>query len=134
MLVSKIVQFAIFIIVIVILGNLNFTHVTRYRTFLIISILYNIFMGYLSYIVIIMLRVCFTTTIPEEKVQFLLIPKVDVTTNYFIGLVAMIIYLFALPIINIYICESNKFNKKIYLQINSIALLAGIIICLIVSI
>lgn len=92
---------------------------------LVLSFIYNGFIGYIDTFIIIVLYGYFSN-MPNESGYY--VTESEVEFNAILGLVTLVIYLLLLIPINIYMKKKCKINKKTYITANIIATLLGLII------
>ena len=112
MLILYTIYVLIFIFVMLILGQINFNHKYKIRLFIIVSILYNAFMGYAAIIIYRLANIYFSN-IPKGLLGIYVVPEVENWFNIFIGTFAVASYLACLIPINIYMCDKSKINSLI---------------------
>ena len=130
MLVLYTIYVLIFICIMTIVGQLNINPKKKRIFIIIASLLFNAFMGY-SLIIVCMLSSIYFSNIPKGLLGMYTVPIVEHWLNIFIGVFAIATYLACLIPINIYMCEKSKIKETLYLKINIIAAVAGLLIYLI---
>ena len=92
---------------------------------LVLSVIYNGFIGYIDTYVILLLYGYFANMPKGSGYE---VPESEAGFNAILGLVTLTIYLLLLIPINIYMKKKGKINKKTYIIANIIATILGIII------
>ncbi len=115
----------IYISIILILEKINFNEKIKRNTFIILSTIYNGFMGYIDTIVVLIIYGYFANMPKGSGYE---IPESEIGFNFMIGIITLIIYLMLLIPINIYIQKKGKINLKFYTILNTLATILGIII------
>lgn len=119
----------IYIFVMLIIGQINFNQQIKTKFLLISSTLYNAFMGYSDIIIFRLISLYFSNT-PKGLLGPRSLAEIDFIFNMLIGVSASLMYLACLFPINIYICDKSKMKTKVYIEINIIATIAGLLIYL----
>lgn len=115
----------IYICAILIIGIINFNDIIKKYITITLSIIYNVFMGYIDTFVILLLYGYFTN---RPKGSGYSVPESEARFNFLLGLITLGIYLMLLIPINYCMKKFGKVNLKIYSIINGIATMAGIMI------
>lgn len=115
----------IYICIVLILGMIKFKEKVKKYILLVLSFIYNGFIGYIDTFIIIVLYGYFSN-MPNESGYY--VTESEVEFNAILGLVTLVIYLLLLIPINIYMKKKCKINKKTYITANIIATLLGLII------
>ena len=115
----------IYICFVLIFAKLNFKENLKKYILLVLSVIYNGFIGYIDTYVILLLYGYFVNM---PKGSGYGVPKSEAGFNAILGLVTLTIYLLLLIPINIYMKKKGKINKKTYVIANVIATILGIII------
>lgn len=115
----------IYICFVLIFTKINLKENVKKYLLLVLSVIYNSFIGYIDTYVILLLYGYFAN-MPKGSIYE--VPESDVGFNAILGLVTLTIYLLLLIPINIYMKKKGKFNKKTYIIANIIATILGIII------
>lgn len=115
----------IFICFVLILTNINLKINVKKYLLLVLAVIYNIFIGYIDTYVILLLYGYFTNMPKGNGYE---VPGTEAGFNAILGLVTLTIYLLLLIPINIYIKRKGQINKRIYVTVNMIATILGIII------
>ncbi len=120
----------IYIFIVFIIGKTNLKEKVKKYFLLLLSAIYNFFIGYIDTYVILLLYAFF---INQPNGSGYEVPKLETGFNMIIGIVILIIYLLLLIPINIYAKKKGKINTKIYMITNVVVTLIGIIVFLILS-
>ncbi len=120
-----------YIIVIYIIGQINFNSKSKTRFLIISNVIYNGFLGYLLIRVNGAIFIHFQN-IPTDSLGANTLPEINFIFNILIGICASLIWLTFLIPVNKYICEKSFVETNIYISIVVISLLAGIFISLLV--
>lgn len=120
-----IIGLIIYIGMVLVIGNINFKEKVKKYSLLVLSIIYNCFIGYIDTYVFLLLYGFFTNRPNGSGYE---VPKSEAGFNAILGIVTVAIYLLLLIPINIYMKKKGKINKKIYVAANIIATTIGIII------
>lgn len=115
----------IYICVVLIIGIINFNDTIKKYIILTLSVIYNVFIGYIDTFVIISLYAYFTN---RPKGSGYSVPESEAGFNFLLGLITLGIYLILLIPINYCMKKFGKVNLKIYSIINGIATMLGIMI------
>lgn len=108
-----------------IFAKLNFKENVKKYMLLVLSVIYNGFIGYIDTYVILLLYGYFANMPKGSGYE---VPESEAGFNAILGLVTLAIYLLLLIPINIYIKKKGKISKKTYVIANIIATILGIII------
>lgn len=92
---------------------------------LVLSVIYNGFIGYIDTYVILLLYGYFANMPKGSGYE---VPESEAGFNAILGLVTLTIYLLLLIPINIYMKKKGRISKKTYIIANIIATILGIII------
>ena len=114
----------VYCIIIVIIGSIRFKIEVKKYILGSLSVIYNCFIGYIDTIVLGLIYI-FLFNIPKGNAYF--VPESEAGINAFLGFIIFIIYLIFLIPLNIFMKKKGKINTKIYIIINSISTLIGII-------
>lgn len=114
----------IYICFVLIVAKLNFKENKKY-ILLVLSVIYNSFIGYIDTYVILLLYGYFANMPKGSGYE---VSESEAGLNAILGLVTFIIYLLLLIPINIYMKKKGKISKKTYVTANIIATILGIII------
>lgn len=117
----------IYIFVMLIIGQINFNPKEKSDFFIVSSITYNAFMGYVI-ITIFRLSNIYFSNIPKGLLGKYVIPELEYSFNYFWGVFIILGYFSCLIPINIYMSSRACNKTSTYLKINFIAMLAGILV------
>ena len=120
----------IYIFIVFIIGKTNLKEKVKKYFLLLLSAIYNFFIGYIDTYVILLLYAFF---INQPNGGGYEVAKLETGFNMIIGIVILIIYLLLLIPINIYAKKKGKINTKIYMITNVVVTLIGIIVFLILS-
>ena len=120
-----IIGLIIYIGLVLIIGNINFKENVKKYFFLVLSIIYNCFIGYIDTYVFFLLYGFFTNRPNGSGYE---VPKSEAGFNVMLGIITLIIYLILLIPINIYMKKKSKVNTKIYVIINIVATILGFVI------
>ena len=115
----------IYICIVLILGMIKFKEKVKKNILLVLSFIYNGFIGYIDTYVILLLYEYFANMPNGSGYE---VPESEAGFNAILGIVTLIIYLLLLIPINIYMKKKGKINKKTYITANIIATLLGFII------
>ncbi len=115
----------IYICFVLIFAKLNFKENLKKYMLLVLSVIYNVFIGYIDTYVILLLYGYFANMPKGSGYE---VPESEAGFNAILGLVTLTIYLLLLIPINIYMKKKGKINKKTYIIANIIATILGIII------
>ena len=115
----------IYIGMVFLIGNIYFKEKVKKYSLLVLSIIYNCFIGYIDTYVFLLLYGFFTNRPNGSGYE---VPESEVGFNIVLGIVTVAVYLLLLIPINIYMKKKGKINKKIYVAANIIATIIGIII------
>ena len=115
----------IYICFALIFAKLNFKKNLKKYMLLVLSVIYNGFIGYIDTYVILLLYGYFANMPKGSGYE---VPESEAGFNAILGLVTLTIYLLLLIPINIYMKKKGKINKKTYIIANIIATILGIII------
>ena len=115
----------IYICIVLILGMIKFKEKVKKYILLVLSFIYNGFIGYIDTYVILLLYEYFGNMPNGSGYE---VPESEAGFNAILGIVTLIIYLLLLIPINIYMKKKGKINKKTYITANIIATLLGFII------
>ena len=115
----------IYICFVLIFAKLNFKENLKKYMLLVLSVIYNVFIGYIDTYVILLLYGYFANMPKGSGYEVL---ESEAGFNAILGLVTLTIYLLLLIPINIYMKKKGKINKKTYIIANIIATILGIII------
>lgn len=115
----------IYICFVIIFANLNFKENVKKYILLVLSVVYNGFIGYIDTYIILVLYGYFANMPKGSGYE---VPESEAGFNAILGLVTLTIYLLLLIPINIYMKKKGRINKKIYVIANITATILGIII------
>ena len=115
----------IYICFALIFAKLNLKKNLKKYMLLVLSVIYNGFIGYIDTYVILLLYEYFANMPNGSGYE---VPESEAGFNAILGIVTLIIYLLLLIPINIYMKKKGKINKKTYITANIIATLLGFII------
>jgi len=104
---------------------INFKEKVKKYFLLTLATIYNFFIGYIDTYVILLLYGYFANMPKGSGYE---VPESEAGFNATLGGLVLIIYLLLLIPINIYIMKKGKINNKIYVIVNIIATILGIII------
>lgn len=114
-----------FIIIILILGKIDFNEKSKKYILQIVSGIYNMFLGYIDTYVILIIY-AFLGNMPKGSSYE--VPSSEAGFNFCLGLITTAIYLLILVPINIYARKKGKINPKVYITTSAIATILGIMI------
>ena len=117
----------IYICIMLIIGQINFNPKEKSDFFVVSSITYNSFMGYIAIFIFKLANVYFSN-IPKGLLGKYVVPEVECWFNYFWGTVMVLTYFSCLIPINIYMANKVINGKKFYYKVNIIVLFSGILI------
>lgn len=117
----------IYIFVMLIIGQININSKEKSDFFIVSSIVYNSFMGYVL-ITIFKLSNIYFSNIPKGLLGKHVIPELEASFNWFWGAFIIMAYFSCLIPINIYMSSRACNKSSTYLKINFIAMFAGILI------
>ncbi len=120
-----IISLIIYAGVVFIIGNINFKENVKKNTLLTLAGIYNGFIGYIDTYVFLLLYGYFTNRPNGGGYE---VPETELDFNVMLGIITLIIYLILLIPINIYMKKKAKVNTKIYVIINIVATILGIVI------
>lgn len=115
----------IYICFALIFAKLNFKKNLKKYMLLVLSVIYNGFIGYIDTYVILLLYGYFANMPKGSGYE---VPESEAGFNAILGLVTLTIYLLLLIPINIYMKKKGRISKKTYIIANIIATILGIII------
>jgi glucan phosphoethanolaminetransferase (alkaline phosphatase superfamily) len=115
----------IYICFALIFAKLNFKKNLKKYILLVLSVIYNGFIGYIDTYVILLLYGYFANMPKGSGYE---VPESEAGFNAILGLVTLTIYLLLLIPINIYMKKKGRISKKTYIIANIIATILGIII------
>lgn len=121
----------IFIFIILIIGEINFNLEIKRKLFLVSSICYNAFFGYYDILIFKVIYLYFSNT-PKNLLGPNSMPELDFLFNMLIAICASLIYLTCLIPINKYMSDKGKINFKLFIEVNVIATLTGIILSILI--
>lgn len=130
-----IIQYIMFVLIYIfsmlIIGQINLNPKEKSDFFIVTSIAYNFFMGYVIITIYKLANIYFSNE-PKGLLGKNMLPEIEFGFNYIWGLVIVISYFTCLIPINLYM-ENRVINgAKFYYKINIIAILAGVLIyCLV---
>lgn len=116
---------SIYIGFVFIFAKMNFKGNVKKYLLLVLSVIYNGFIGYIDTYVILLIYAYFANMPKGSGYE---VPESEAGFNAMLGLVILTIYLLLLIPINIYMKKKGKINKKTYVTANIIATILGIII------
>lgn len=120
-----IIGLIIYLCIVIIIGKIKFKEKVKQYSLVILSFIYNCFIGYIDTYVFLLLYGFF---INRPNGSGYAVPESEERFNAILGLVTLTIYLLLLIPINIYMKKKGKINKKTYIIANIIATILGIII------
>lgn len=126
-----IIYIVIYICIMLIIGQINFNQKIKDRFFIISSVLYNGFLGYIDIRVFNSIMYFFSNT-SQASFGTKTLPEIDFIFNMLIGVCASIIAFTCLVPINTYMCNKISIKPNVYIKINVIATLVGIVIYLLI--
>lgn len=115
----------IYICFALIFAKLNLKKNLKKYMLLVLSVIYNGFIGYIDTYVILLLYGYFANMPKGSGYE---VPESEAGFNAILGLVTLTIYLLLLIPINIYMKKKGRISKKTYIIANIIATILGIII------
>lgn len=115
----------IFIIIIFVLGKINFKEKPKKYILQISSSIYNMVLGYIDTYVLLLIYGFFANMPKGSSYE---VPSSEAGFNFCLGLITTAIYLLILVPINIYARTKGKINPKVYITTNTIATMLGIMI------
>ena len=121
---NVIIGILIYICIAFIIGKINFKEKIKKYTLLVFSIVYNFLMGYFDTIFITIIYLYFAN-IPKGTGYE--VPASDANMNAMFGIITLLIYLLLLLPINFYMKIKGKINIKIYIIVNILSTVLGII-------
>lgn len=122
---NVIIGILIYICIAFIIGKINFKEKIKKYTLLVFSIVYNFLMGYFDTIFITIIYLYFAN-IPKGTGYE--VPASDANMNAMFGIITLLIYLLLLLPINFYMKIKGKINIKIYIIVNILSTVLGIIV------
>lgn len=120
----------IYIFIMLIIGQINFNPKIKAKFLLISSVLYNFFFGYIDIMIFKLISMYFMN-IPKGLLGTNTLAEIDFIFNMLIGVSTSLMYLACLFPINMYMCDKSKIKSKLYVEINIVATVAGLLIYLI---
>lgn len=114
-----------FIIIILILEKIDFNEKPKKYILQIVSGIYNMFLGYIDTYVILIIY-AFLANMPKGSSYE--VPSSEEGFNFFLGLIILGIYLIILIPINIYAKRKGKIKSNVYITVNIIATIIGIML------
>lgn len=118
-----------YIMVILIIGQVNFNPKKKTNFLITSAIIYNGFLGYID-IRIIRVILLYFQNIPQNAFGTNTLPEINFIFNILVGVCASLIGLACLVPINIYVCDKSCINSNIYIVVIAIATFAGVFISL----
>ena len=121
----------IYICIMLIIGQINLNEKEKSDFFVVSSITYNLFMGYVT-IFIFRLANVYISNIPKGLLGENMLPELEAWFNWAWGTFMIASYFSCLILINLYMGNRVINSKRFYYKVNLISLFTGIIIyCLI---
>lgn len=120
-----------YIIIIYIIGQINFNQKKKTNFLLISNVIYNGMLGYIGIRVIGAIFMHFQN-IPKNALGANTLPEINFMFNILVGVCASIMWLACLIPINKYVCDKSLVESDIYISVVVISILAGIFISLLV--
>lgn len=120
-----------YIVVIYIIGQINFNQKKKTKFLMISNVIYNGVLGYIAIRIIGSIFFHFQN-IPKDTLDANTLPEINFMFNILVGVCASLIGLFCLIPINKYVCEKSLIEPNIYISVVAISILAGIFISLLV--
>lgn len=117
----------IYICVMLIIGQINLKEKEKSDFFVVSSITYNLFMGYVT-IFIFKLANIYLSNMPKGVLGEYALPELEAWFNWFWGTVMILSYFSCLIPINLYMRNRVINGKRFYYKINLISLFTGILI------
>lgn len=114
----------IYICIVFIIGKIKFKEKIQKYIFLILSIIYNFFIGYFDTIFVTIIYLFFANMPKGREYE---VPSSEADFNVILGIITLFIYLLILLPINFYMKIKGKINKKIYIIANILATILGIL-------
>lgn len=120
-----IIGLLVYICIVFIIGKIKFNEKIQKYIFLILSIIYNFFIGYFDTIFLIIIYL-FLANMPKGRAYEIL--SSDLDFNIMLGIIILLIYLLLLLPINFYMKIKGKINIKIYIIVSILSTVFGIIV------
>ena len=113
----------VFFSIVIIIGIIKFNEKIKRKIFIILSVIYNCFIGYIDTPIILLMYGYFSN---QPKGSGYSVPDSEIGFNILLGLITMVIYLILLIPINIFMKKKGKIDFKLYIIVNIIATILGI--------
>ena len=113
----------IFFSIVIIIGIIKFDEKIKRKIFIILSAIYNCFIGYIDTPAILLMYGYFSN---QPKGSGYSVPDSEIGFNILLGLITMVVYLILLIPINIFMKKKGKIDLKLYMIVNIIATILGI--------
>ncbi len=120
-----------YIIIIYIIGQINFNQKKKTNFLVISNVIYNGTLGYIGIRVIGAIFMHFQN-IPTNTLGANTLPEINFIFNILVGVCASLMWLACLIPINKYVCDKSLIESNIYISVVVISILAGIFISLLV--
>lgn len=114
-----------FLITVLVIGFIKFDKKLKKKVMLILSTIYNIAMGYID---TIFLLVTYAFLSNQPKGSSYEVPESDAGFNMILGIILLTLYIFLLIPLNIFMKKKSNTSMKYYIIINGIATVLGVII------
>ena len=114
-----------FLITVLVIGFIKFDKKLKKKIMLILSTIYNIAMGYID---TIFLLVTYAFLSNQPKGSSYEVPESDAGFNMILGIILLTLYIFLLIPLNIFMKKKSNTSMKYYIIINGIATILGVII------
>lgn len=120
-----------YIIIIYIIGQINFNQKKKTNFLVFSNVIYNGVLGYIGIRVIGAIFMHFQN-IPKNALGTNTLPEINFMFNILVGVCASLMWLACLIPINKYVCDKSLIESNIYISVVVISMLAGIFISLLV--